>query len=178
MEHTKCTQICLTTSSVNTVYEQRWLAIQISCVLLTGTASGQRAWLCTARALAPCPPSTWLHATRVLQSSSTLRLPLAWEWLSLTPRRPTASMPSQSECTPWRDDFHWKAHSLYVSVIMYQVYMHLKKQPLCDWISEKTNTQILMCQINSATDFNLNDSQSQWVTALKNKIFSIAPSGG
>lgn len=36
---------------------------------------------------------------RLLQSSSTPRSPLAWEWLSLTPRRHTALMPSQSEWT-------------------------------------------------------------------------------
>lgn len=66
-------------------------------------ASDQRTWLCTVRALALCPLWTWLHAMRALQSSSTRRSPLAWGWPSLTPRRPTALTPSQSENTVQTD---------------------------------------------------------------------------
>lgn len=106
LEITQFIQICTVKYSVR----DQW-NIQIFSVFLAGMVSVQRTWLCTARALAPCPLWTWLPAMRALQSSSTPRSPLAWGWPSPTPRRLTALMPFQSECTRQTDGM-WYSHYL------------------------------------------------------------------
>lgn len=62
-------------------------------------AFDQRMWSCTVRALARSHLWTWHLAMRVRLSFFTPHSHQAWEWPSPTPRRPTASTPSQSECT-------------------------------------------------------------------------------
>lgn len=114
---------------------------------------------------------------RVLQSSSTPHSPLACEWLSLTPRRPTALMPFQSEWTAQTDGMRVRELNSITCIkdnkgtLPHRVlssHRSSKSQYCIKQVYQDKNTQAQKKELSSGSIF-------LWVTQGR-KMFSVAPS--